>query len=290
MWGHVGFFGRIANTWSLIGTSWDMVKKDKEMLVFPLISGLCLLLLLGSFGMGMLDADEQAWRPPARDAAMAEQISYYGKIFIFYFCTYFVMMFFNTGIIACAVIRMRGGDPSLGDGFKMAFARVPLLLGWALIAATVGLILRIIEDRSATVGKIIAGLLGMAWSLTTFLVLPVLVVDCKGPFSAIKDSTKMLKTTWGEQLIAGYSFGLLWFVCCLPGLLIFAAAFMLADSYIIVWLVLLIVYMVILALVFSVMQTCFQAALYYYARQSVAPPGWDVGMLAGAVGTKPSTR
>ncbi|MCK4851031.1 MAG: hypothetical protein KAT11_06760 [Phycisphaerae bacterium] len=47
-------------------------------------------------------------------------------------------------------------------------------------------------------------------------------------------------------------------------------------------------YMVILALVFSVLQTCFQAALYYYACQSVVPPGWDSVVLAGAVGTAPS--
>ncbi len=289
MWGHVGFFGRISNTWSLIGTSWDMVKKDKEMLVFPLISGLCLLLLLGSFGLGILGGEGQGWRPPAREAPMGEQFSYYGQLFLFYFCTYFVIMFFNTGIIACAVIRMRGSNPSLGDGFRVAFSRVPLLLGWALIAATVGLILRIIEDRSRRFGQIVAGLLGMAWSLTTFFTLPVLVVEGKGPLAAIKESTKMLKKTWGEQLIAGYSFGLLWFVCCLPGFLIFAAALMLGAGYVIVWLVLLIVYMVILALVFSVLQTVFQAALYYYARQSVAPPGWDAGVLAGAVGTGPST-
>lgn len=284
MWGHVGFFGRISNTWSLIGTSWDMVKKDKEMLVFPLVSGLCLLLLLGSFGMGMAAEQGEGWTRPHPDAPTAEQITYYGKLFLIYFCTYFVMMFFNAGIIACAAIRMRGGDPSLGDGFKTAFARVPLLLAWALVAATVGLILRIIEDRSKAVGKIVSGLLGMAWSLTTFLVLPVLVVEGKGPLAAIKESTKMLKETWGEQLIAGFGFGLLWLVCCLPGFLIFAAAAMLATSYVIVWLALLIAYMVILALVFSVMQTCFQAALYHYARQSVAPPGWDTAMLAGAVG------
>ena len=162
----LGFFETIGNTWALIGTSWDVLKKDKEILVFPLISGLCLLLVLGSFGLGLLDTEGEGWQLPASEAPLSEQISYYGKIFLFYFCTYFVMMFFNTGIIGCAIIRMRGGDPTLGDGFRLALARVPLLLGWALISATVGLILRIIEDRSRIVGRIVAGLLGMAWSLT----------------------------------------------------------------------------------------------------------------------------
>ena len=286
MLGSAGFFDRIGNTWSLIGTSWDLLKKDKEMLVFPLISGICLLLVLGSFGLGILNSQDQGWQLPAREAPLAEQVAYYGKLFIFYFCTYFIIMFFNTGIVTCAVIRMRGGDPTLMDGFRVAFARVPLLLGWALLSATVGLILRIIEDRSRTVGRIVAGLLGMAWSLTTFLALPILVVEGKGPFAAVKQSTKMLKDTWGEQLVGGFSFGLLWFVCCLPGLVLFAVAVMLLGlANILVPVVLLAVYMIVLALVFSVMQTVFQAALYYYARDSVAPPGWDVGILAGAVGS-----
>ena len=281
-----GFFDRIGNTWALIGTSWDLVKKDKEMLIFPLISGICLLLVLGSFGLGMLDLEGEGWAPPAREAPLAEQVAYYGKLFILYFCTYFIIMFFNTGIITCAVIRMRGGDPTLVDGFRVAFARVPLLLGWALVSATVGVVLRIIEDRSKVVGRIIAGLLGMAWSLTTFLALPILVVEGKGPFAAVKQSTKMLRDTWGEQLIGGFSFGLLWFFCCLPGIVLFVVAILLIGfANILVPVILLAVYMIVLALVFSVMQTVFQAGLYYYARDSVAPPGWDAGILAGAVGT-----
>lgn len=286
MLGWSNVFERVGNTWSLIGTSWDMVKKDKEMLVFPAVSGLCLLLVLGSYGLRFIDGPAQAWMPPAGEAPLAEQVSYYGKLFLFYFITYFIIMFFNTGIIACAVIRMRGGNPTLADGFRTAFARVPLLIGWALISATVGLILRIIEDRSRTFGRIVASLLGMVWSLTTFLVLPILVVERKGPFAAIKQSTRMLRDTWGEQLIGGFSFGLLWFVCCIPGLFLFVVAIMLAGTAnLLIPLVLLVVYMLVLALVFSVLQTVFQAALFYYARDSVAPHGWDAGVLAGAVGT-----
>jgi len=70
MWGHVGFFGRISNTWSLIGTSWSMVKKDKEMLVFPLVSGLCLVLLMGSFGLGILGGEGEGWKPAGWDSGL----------------------------------------------------------------------------------------------------------------------------------------------------------------------------------------------------------------------------
>ena len=277
-------FGRISNTWALIGTSWDLVKKDKEMLVFPLVSGLCLVLVVLSFGLGMFDAESEGWGPPAKAAAVEEHVAYYAKLFVFYFCMYFVMMFFNTGIIACAVIRMRGGDPGLGDGFRVAFSRVPILLGWALVSATVGVLLRVIENQSEKVGRIVADLLGVAWSLVTFFTLPVLVVEGKGPIGAIKQSAKMLKDTWGEQVVAGYSFGLLWFVFCLPAFVVFAVVVVLgAGAYFWILTGLLVAYVVTLALVFSTMQTVFQAALYYYVRESKAPAGWDEDFLRGIV-------
>ena len=145
--------------------------------------------------------------------------------FFFYFCNYFVITFFNAAIVACAFLRMEGGgEPSIGDGFREALARVPLIIGWAFLAATVGLVLRIIEDRSPKVGAFVAGLLGMAFSVVSFLVVPVLVIERKGPFSALKESTKLLKGTWGDQLVGNFSFGSIFGLLSLPAIILFAIA------------------------------------------------------------------
>src|SRR5438045_1322603 len=106
---------------------------------------------------------------------------------------------------------MRGGSPTIGDGFRAAANRMPVILGWAILSATIGLILRVIEDRSEKIGQIVSGLLGAAWTLVSFLVVPILVIENKNPFTALKESTVMLKKTWGERLAGNFGLGLISF-------------------------------------------------------------------------------
>jgi len=158
---------------------WQMLKQDKSLLVFPLISGFCCLLLLASFAVPIYMTG--AWTPPAHDAATQRQIAYYGTLFAFYVANYFIVVFFNAAIIACATQRMNGGNPTVGNGFRVALSRLPVIIGWALVMATVGLLLRIIEERSSKVGEIVAGILGAGWTLVTFLVVPIIVIENKNP-------------------------------------------------------------------------------------------------------------
>lgn len=270
--------GKISRTWSLMGASWELLKKDKEMLFFPFISGICCLLVIASFAIPLFVTDN--WRPPGGDASSTQQIVYYLVLFLFYFCNYFVIVFFNSAVVACAVIRMGGGDPTIGDGFRAAFARLPLIVGWALISASFGLLLRIIEDRSEKIGRIVAGLLGMAWTAVSFLVIPILVIDKKSPITAFKESATLLKKTWGEQLISNFSFGLLFFLLNIPAfLLIGVGIFIGSGMALIICISLAVIYLIVLALIQSTLQAIFQAALYLYARHGRAPAGFQGELL-----------
>ena len=276
------FFGRISNTWELMVDSWRILKQDKELLLFPLLSGICCIIVTASFVIPMFT--NEAWLPPEADetgqVGTGEQVAYYLKMFLFYFCNYLVIIFFNSAVIGCAAMRMNGQDPTIADGFRICFARMPLIVGWALVAATVGLILRIIEDKSDKIGRIIAGLLGMAWSAVSFLVLPVLVIEKKDPLTALKDSTAMLKRTWGEQLMSNFSFGMVFFLLFLPAIIIVAIGFALASSTAIaVCITLAAIYTIVLALIQSTLQSIFQTALYYYARDGRAPAGFETAAL-----------
>ena len=280
--------GKISNTWQLMKASWFLLKQDKEMLVFPLISAICCIVVLLSFALPMVQSDFLA--PPGKDAPVERQVAYYAVLFVFYFCNYFIIVFFNSAVIACAVKRMRGEDPTLGDGFRASFSKLPAIAGWALVAATVGLILRIIEDRSEKFGRIVAGILGMAWSITSFLVVPSLVIEGSGPIQAYKDSIKKLKKTWGEQIIGNFGFGLVFFLLAIPafvfvalGVYSFASVSTAAGVF---CLVIAFVYFILLALIQSVLQSIFQAALYLYARNQEAPTGFDGRLLRDSVGRK----
>src|SRR5205814_1944645 len=120
-------------------------RRDTSILIFPLLSGICCILVIASFALPMFMTDH--WRPPAAEVTPAQKIAYYALLFLFYFCNYFVITFFNTALIACALARLTGGQPSVAGGFREAFSRIHLIFGWALLSATVGLILRIIEER-----------------------------------------------------------------------------------------------------------------------------------------------
>ena len=278
-------FNRISYTWGLMRASWNILKKDKTLLLFPLLSGICCVLVLLSFAVPMFVSG--AWHPPARDASSVQTTVYYGFLFLFYLANYFVITFFNTAIISCAMLRMAGGNPTVGDGFREAAARLPQIAGWALLSATVGLILRIIEDRSKWIGRIVAGLLGLAWTVASFMVVPVLVAERKGPFGALKGSTELLRKTWGEQLVGNFSFGLMFGLLGLPAFgLIIVGLFIGNAAAVVLCVALAIIYFVVLSLIQSALQSIFQAAVYLYARNQAAPAGFESDMLAGALRSK----
>jgi hypothetical protein len=274
--------GKITRTWSLMAECWQVLKQDKSLLFFPFISGICCLLLLASFAVPLFVTG--AWEPPAHDAAPQHQALYYGTLFVFYVCNYFIVVFFNAAIVACAATRMGGGEPTIGDGLRAAASRLPVIAGWAVVSATVGLVLRVIEDRSDKIGQIVAGLLGMAWTVVSFLVVPVLIIENKNPFAALQESTALSKKTWGEQLVSNFSFGGIFFLLMLPAFVLVGVAFYLGGPVVgIVVAALAVVYLIVLALVQSALQAIFQTALYLYARDGVVPDGFNADVLGTAL-------
>jgi len=275
-------FGKISHTWSLMGASWRVLKKDKEIMVFPLISGICCLLVIASFAFPMISTG--SWHMPEKGATVEQQVVYYAVLFAFYLCNYFVIVFFNSAIIACATIRLRGGDPTIRDGFKMAISRLPLIFGWAVVSATVGLILRIIEDKSENIGRFVAGLLGMAWSVVSFLVIPVLVIEKLGPIAALKESTSLLKRTWGEQVIGNFNFGFIFFLINIPAIMIIVVGVLSQNVAVMaICITVGVISLLVVALIQSSLQAIFQAALYLYAKNGNVPEGFDTELLDEAM-------
>jgi len=284
---------RISYTFDMMRSSWEVLKAEKQLMLFPLISGVCCVLVLLSFGLPMM-----ANGFPTQEQLHQSPVLYYGLLFLFYFLNYFIVIFFNSAVIACAVLRMRGGEPTLSTGLNAAISRLPQIVGWALVAATVGLILRGLENlarkRGNFVGQIVAGLIGMAWSVVTFLVVPILVVEKKGPFEAVKESAALLRKTWGEQLVGSFSFGLVFLLLMLPGFIpVFVGLTILSEALkssmpLGVFLIAVgAIYLIGLAVVQSTLQTIFQAALYLYARDNRAPKGFDESQLGSAMAQSP---
>jgi hypothetical protein len=273
---------KIYRTWSLMSASWQLFKEDKKILLLPLMSGLSCLAVIAAFAIPLFVTDN--WRPPGHDADQMRQVLYYGTLFAFYYCNYFVIVFFNAALTSCVMTRMCGGQPSIAEGLKTAGARLPLIAGWALIAATVGLILRVIEDRSDKIGRIVAGLLGTAWTVVTYLVVPILVIERRNPFSALKESTVLLKRTWGEQLVGGFSFGAIFGLLALPAILLAVGVCFTGNPVAMAGGIgIAVLYFILLALIQSALQSIFQTAIYLYARNNEVPAGFQEELLRTAV-------
>ncbi|HEX5129747.1 MAG TPA: DUF6159 family protein [Usitatibacter sp.] len=270
-------FARLSRSWALVKASASVLNQDKELLVFPLVSmgALSLVVLafaLPIFGLGMLDG-MSAGQDGRIEAGM------YVVAFLFYFSQYTVIFFFNTALVGAAMIRLDGGNPTLGDGLRIATSRLGTIVGYAFISATVGMVLRAIQERVGFIGKIIVGLLGVGWAIATYLVVPVLAAQKIGPIEAIKESASLLKKTWGENVIGqaglGLVFGLIFFAVIVFCFAIFAAAIATGSVGLIVTAgVVAIIAIGMTALIQAALAGIYAAALYRYATKGEQTTGF----------------
>lgn len=280
---HTGWTQRIARTQAIMSAAWQVLWEDKTLLLLPIASSASLMLLTALFAVpAILGALTGASMSDGLQEI--ESWSYVG-MFLFYVVTYGVAIFFNAALAICVLRKLEGKQATILDGLREALSCFPQILGWALVSATIGVVLKTIERRSGFVGNLVARVLGLAWTVATFLVVPVLVAERKGPLEAIQASVQLLRRTWGEDLLAGLGFGLLYFFWAIPGAFAFViGAGMIATHPIlaIAIMVLAILYFPLLGLVLSTMSTIFDVVLYRYASTGTITPGFDRDLLDGS--------
>jgi ACR3 family arsenite efflux pump ArsB len=200
---------------------------------------------------------------------------------------YFVIIFANSALVGAAMIRLRGGDPTVGDGFRIAMAHLGKILGYALVSATVGMILRWLSERGKTLGRIASSIGGLAWNLATYLVVPVLVIEDVGPLEAIRRSANLLKKTWGEQIVGNFSIGLIFGLLTVLVILLGIPTFVFVAStnsvaIIALTALLFVLILVFLGLVSSTLNGIYVAAVYRYAAEGEASGFFSEEMVRGA--------
>jgi hypothetical protein len=282
-------FQRISNGFSLAGSTWRVLVKDKHLLAFPIVSGFFFLLVVASFAVPLATlVDWKQFEQQMQKNNNKPPVWVYAVCFAYYFCTYFVIIFCNSALISCALLRFSGQSPTLADGFRMALARLPQIFAWALVSATVGVLLKVIENAHEKVGEIIAAVLGTAWSVMTFFVVPVLVVEKVGPMAAVGRSISLLKKTWGEALVGNMGLNFILFLLVIPVVLLFiAGVVLLVNGMTVPGVALLVAGGIALLLhmaISSALHTIFLAALYQYAADDRVPEGFDRNVMATAFG------
>jgi hypothetical protein len=265
--------GTLSRSWQLIKETWWVLRQDKELLVFPVISGIAVIIIIASFILPLLFT-----------GILGSTIGIVGwliLLFVFYFVSYFVVIFFNTALIAAAHIRLSGGNPTISDGLSQASRHVSQIVAWALISATIGIILSAIRNRGGAAGSLASGILGTAWSLLTFFVIPVIVFEGKGVIEAIRESMSLFRRTWGENIVGSIGLSLV----ILPAVLLFFIvifAGVSGSAYVIPLAALFVIVLGLTGVLYSALRGIFVAALYQYARTGSVPKAFTPDLVAGA--------
>jgi hypothetical protein len=277
---------RFERSCRLIGASWDVLRSDRELLILPALSGVATALLVAVFFAPVVALD-----PTHAGAAVREPDALlYFWLFLFYVAQYSVVIFFNTALVGAALERLDGGDPTVASALALACRRLDTILGYAVISATVGVVLRAISERFGLLGRLLGFGAGLAWTVMTFLVVPVLAAEGVGPLAAIDKSAALLRRSWGENLIgsAGISFvmSLLMVIVMVVGFAGGIVSLKRGDTMLgILLLAGSCVLLLAILLAGAALSAVYQAAVYYYAVAGEPPRGFDRDLLRGAFGT-----
>ncbi len=262
-------------SWNITKLSFGVIKKDKEILMFPIIASVISLIFIVSMLIPIIIGE------------FFGSVIAYLMLFILYLGLAFIGTFFNIAVVNTAKKRFEGGDATFFESLGFAFSKIHLVILWSLVSATVGIILKIIYDFARSIkgiGQIIVmilqKILGLVWNIATIFVLQGIVYEGLGPFASIKRSVEILKKTWGESLIRYYGLGFVEAIFLVAGIIIgfILIIFSVISGIIIlifVSIIILIVYITLIILIFGVANTVFNTALYVYASKGKIPEGFD---------------
>ncbi|MCY4257193.1 MAG: DUF6159 family protein [bacterium] len=264
--------GRFRRTLDTAKASWAVLQHDRELALLPIMGALTSLAVV--IGVGVPIWLSTSGISGGEGSASNEPMLWIGGLVIALGIT-IVTVFFHTAVVAGARERFSGGDPTIASAIKTAFSLLGVIIPWAILATTVGMILRAIQNSDNMVTRFLGSLLNMAWGVLTFLVVPILVVEKTGPFQSLRRSGDLLRKTWGENLIAQVGFGLIGFLAAIPGLIIFALGAATGGAGAVIGGVIGFGWIALVVVVITTLTAIFQMALYLYATTGQVPDGFQ---------------
>jgi len=274
---------RISRGWALTKQSWGVLKSDRSLVIFPMLSAIFALIAVAVI-----------WLPTASMSGVlaGEAINEHDPVYYIAaaataYVSTFIAVFFNVALAACAVRSLRGEDTTVGEGIRAAMQRLGPILGWTLVAATIGLVLRLLQDRIPLAAKIAVWIAGAAWAVATFFVIPVLALERSGPWQSIKRSVAVVKARWGEGAtgtVAISAVTVLVVVIVMVGgaacaIVLFAAGL---QQLAIAVIAIAVAAVIVVSIVSSALTEIFRVAVYQYAVTGATPGAFDNALLQNA--------
>jgi len=258
----MGFFSRLSNGWKLAKTSLSLLNENRSLLILPVFSAISMILILSTFFGGSYFLIGDFLEESFADES-SSNILIYGMIFIYYLINFFIITFFNTALIHCAVSILNGEKITISEGISFATSKLDKILGWSIVSATVGTLLNLLQN-TGKIGEIAAAFIGVAWSVLTFFVVPILVYQDKGVMDSVKESGRIIKDKWGESLAGNFSFGIIYMIGLVAAGGIASLLYAVNPMIGIVAMVCMVLFMIT---VLSAAKTVFVAAVYNHTTE-----------------------
>lgn len=278
-------FESISRSIELAKESFEVIRKDKEILLFPILSGIACLIFLSFLIIPFIVAEVIS------EKFLNNPYVLYGGLFIFYLVTSFIVVFFNTALVTCAHIRLTGGNPTFHNGISQALRHVKKIFIWALISATVGVILSLLRDDKNIIGQIIISMIGMAWTLLTYFVVPIMILEDMDVIASIKASASLFRKTWGESIVGSGSISIIFVLIALIALAPLFLILLSGNGTLMVGgIVGYVLLIIVLAIIASALQGVFNTALYLYAKTGTVPTAFRSYLVENAFVPKDTRR
>jgi hypothetical protein len=274
---------RIKRGWGLTKKSWALLNGHRELIRFPLYGAIAtvpLAILFFGPGLYLLDQDSLAGAIPL--------------LVIGVYVLSVVGFYFSVGLAAAANMIFNGEQATIADGLAVARANFSQICGWAALSTAISVLMGVLENQGGIAGNIAARLVGMAWSLVTFLAVPVIAIEGTGPIETLKRSASIFRQRWGQQITGNIAIGAAVFLIgVLPAVLLIVAGVLLWSSASFLGALLVVVGALVLAiamLVSRALSGVFGVALYRYALDGQAVGGFTSEELESAVKVKKGGR
>lgn len=280
--------GKFKGSLRIMKESWAILRQDKEILWFPILSMVTSILAFGLFCLVMFfvvfGGDFAALEEWGEESLGPVD---YVVMIIYYTIMYFIVNFFQAGIYIIAHGRMQGQDLTFQDGIRGAQEASGKIFVWSFINATVGVVLHMLAERFKFVGKIVVRLMGAAWGILTYFSLPALVIGQVSVIDSFKMSASTIRKTWGETIIVNLSVGLIFVLILFTGIVVgITTMVVLPYAYVVLpVMVLMFVFIFAVLIISNALGSIFKLALFEYARTGVVPQGFSPDIIQGAVGT-----
>lgn len=272
--GKFGLMNRIKRGFRITKLGIHVVKADPELMVYLLFSVIMSVLSFGvvltfTGGLGFVIGNDEGFEGGVAVGT-----------FISYFIVSIITVFWNAAIIASAYERMTTGrNPSFSYGIKQAMKCFPQILIWGLISGTVGVIISFFEAMAesdnivvAIIGHIISFMISFAWWMTTFFVVPMIVLENSGVFESMKKGPKLFDETWGENIVASVGTGIINFIVILTIIVVCLPLFVFGEIGAALAFILIVIGIAISSLFFTACDAVNKASLYYYAKTGEEVP------------------